>query len=180
MLGPQASVFASVNQDDPRVPCRTKPHKVWTSTPRVPGTGSSSADTTPPRPTTAPCLHPALRSCAGFPPPRAHLSLCFSLTGPGPRQVLWPRFSCLYMSACGRGPTGQVGRTRLPSCAPASLAQRSHSEPGTEPNRASTWAPGGLSNTVGECQWLTVGWRPPGTLLKHNTAKTFPARESGP
>lgn len=27
---------------------------------------------------------------------------------------------------------------------------RSHKEPGTEPNWAGTWAPGGLSNTAGE------------------------------
>lgn len=59
---------------------------------------------------------------------------------------------------------------------PPAQGARSHREPGTEPNWAGTWAPGGLSNTVGEWQELTVGCGPPDTPLIQNPAKHIPSK----
>lgn len=99
MLRLQASVFTSVNWGDLRVPRRIKSYKVWTSSPKGPGTGSSSADKTPTGPATASCLHPALRSGAGSPPPHTRLSLLLSPrarpSADAVARVLWSPGECL-------------------------------------------------------------------------------------
>ena len=98
----QASVFTSVNWDDLRVPRRIKPYKVWTSSPKGLGTGGSSADAT----RQVLLQLPASTLLSGLvwgPHLPTPVSLCFSPPGPGPRQMLWPGFSGLQVSACSHG-----------------------------------------------------------------------------
>lgn len=154
-LGLRASVFMSVNWDNPmglsgllEGQSHTKyGHHPY---PLLAGLVQRSPSPSPFLPTPAPSL--------SLPLPHR----------PGPWKILWPRFSPLWAVTVAGGD----GQRRVPSPAPALLLQGHTASQGQSwgwaPPTSTGW-PLGLKrvpvNTVGECLGLTVRWG----VLKHNS-----------
>lgn len=94
----QASVFTSVNWDEPRVPRRTKPHKGLDINSQGARYGWLLCRHNPDGSCYASCFLPALRSGAGSPPPHIHLSASPHKARPSAdaaARVLWSPRECL-------------------------------------------------------------------------------------